>query len=214
VDTKTIKDRELVPLHNPFNTQTFQLTRQSIMPTHTLFRLAHRNGFDAFEPRTEDIPTIDRHELLIKVRSVALNYRDVAIATSKYPFSVKDNLVPCSDMIGEVHQVGEMVPGFNTGDRVVVAFDPTALYGTIDNWDNALGGPKDGVLAEYVRVSYEAAVKIPEGSSQSDAQWASLVCTGVTAWNSLYGNKVLKPGQTVLFQGMLSTITHLSTFSR
>jgi NADPH:quinone reductase-like Zn-dependent oxidoreductase len=184
------------------------------MPSHTVFRLAHRNGFDAFEPRTEEIPTIDRHELLIKVRSVALNYRDVAIATSKYPFSVKENLVPCSDMMGEVYQVGEMVPGFNTGDRIVVSFDPTALYGTIDNWDNALGGPKDGVLAEYVPVSYEAAVKIPEGSSQSDAQWASLVCTGVTAWNSLYGNKALKPGQTVLFQGKLSASTHLFTFSR
>jgi NADPH:quinone reductase-like Zn-dependent oxidoreductase len=77
-----------------------------------------------------------------------------------------------------------------------------------------LGGPKDGVLAEYVPVSYEAAVKIPEGSSQSDAQWASLVCTGVTAWNSLYGNKALKPGQTVLFQGKLSASTHLFTFSR
>lgn len=32
---------------------------------------------------------------------------------------------------------------------------------------------------------------------------AALVCTGVTAWNALYGNIPLKPGQTVLFQGML-----------
>ncbi|CAH0043167.1 unnamed protein product [Clonostachys rhizophaga] len=32
-------------------------------------------------------------------------------------------------------------------------------------------------------------------------QWAALVCTGVTAWNSLFGLKPLLPGQTVLFQG-------------
>jgi NADPH:quinone reductase-like Zn-dependent oxidoreductase len=27
------------------------------------------------------------------------------------------------------------------------------------------------------------------------------VCTGTTAWNALYGNNPLKPGQTVLFLG-------------
>ena len=171
------------------------------MATHTLFRLPHRNGLDAFEPCTENIPTIDRHELLVKVRSVALNFRDVAIATSKYPFPVKDNVVPCSDMMGEVHSVGEAVTGFGPGDKVVVAFDPTTIYGTVQNWKNGLGGPKDGVLAEYVRISHQAVVKLPE-SSLTDAQWASLVCTGSTAWNSLYGNNPLKPGQTVLFQGM------------
>lgn len=171
------------------------------MPSHIAFRLAHRNGFDGFEPRTEDIPTIDRHELLVKVRSVALNFRDFAIAMSKYPFPVKEDVVPCSDAMGEVHQVGESVSGFSTGDKIVVAFDPTTLYGTIQDWDNSLGGPKDGVLAEYIRVPYEAAVKLPE-STLSDAQWASLVCIGTTAWNSLYGNKALKPGQTVLFQGV------------
>lgn len=179
------------------------------MATHTVFRLVHHNGFDGFQPRTEEIPTIDRHELLIKVRSVALNYRDVAIVTSKYPFPVKDDVVPCSDAMGEVHQVGESVRGFVTGDKVVVAFDPSTLYGTIQNWENALGGPKDGVLAEYIRVSYEGVVKLPE-SSLTDAQWASLVCTGTTAWNSLYGNKPLKPGQTVLFQGT-SPKTHPPT---
>jgi len=172
------------------------------MATHTVFRLKHRQGLDAFEPHTENIPTIDRHELLVKVRSVALNFRDLAIATSKYPFPVKDNVIPCSDMMGEVQQVGESIPGFGTGDKVIVAFDPATLYGTVQNWENGLGGPKDGVLAEYIAVSYEAAVKLPE-SSLTDAQWASLVCTGTTAWNSLYGNNPLKPAQTVLFQGML-----------
>ncbi|KAI7975377.1 hypothetical protein EIK77_000221 [Talaromyces pinophilus] len=158
------------------------------MPSQTVFRLAHRNGFDAFEPRTEAIPTIDRHELLIKVRSVALNYRDVAIATSKYPFPTKDDLIPCSDAMGEVAEVGSSVEGFEQGDKVVIAFDPTAQYGTIDNWNHALGGPTDGVLSQYVRISYTGAVKVPPESTLKDEQWAALVCTGATAWNSLFGN--------------------------
>lgn len=173
------------------------------MSTHTVFRLKHRNGFDGIEPRKEQLRSIDRHELLVKVRSVALNFRDIAIATSQYPFPVKDEVVPCSDMMGEVLQVGDSAQGFQPGDRIVVAFDPTALYGTIDSWDNGLGGPRDGVLAEHIRIPYQAAVKLPV-ASLSDAQWASLVCTGVTAWNALFGNKALKPGQTVLFQGKLS----------
>lgn len=172
------------------------------MSSQTVFRLAHRNGFSGFQPRSEPIPEIESHELLIKVRSVALNFRDVAISTSKYPFPVKDDVVPCSDAMGEVHQVGAAVQGFKKGDRVVIAFDPTALYGTIDNWENGLGGPTDGVLREYISVPYQGVVKIPEGSTLRDEQWAALVCTGATAWNSLFGLTPLRPGQTVLFQGI------------
>lgn len=172
------------------------------MSKHTVFRLAHRQGFDGFEAFEEPIPAIDRHELLIKVRSVALNFRDIAIANSKYPFPVKDNVVPCSDAMGEVHDVGSSVKGFSKGDKVVIAFDPTALYGPINNWNHGLGGPSDGVLRQFIRIPYQGVVKIPDGSSVKDEQWAALVCTGVTAWNSLFGNIPLRPGQTVLFQGM------------
>lgn len=172
-----------------------------MMSTQTAFRLVSRNGFDGFQPQQEPIPDIDRHELLIKVRSVALNFRDVAIATSKYPFPVKDNLVPCSDAMGEVHAIGESVEGFSKGDKVVIAFDPTTLYGPINNWNHALGGPTDGVLREYLRIPYHGVVKIPTDSTVKDEEWAALVCTGVTAWNSLFGLTPLRPGQTVLFQG-------------
>jgi NADPH:quinone reductase-like Zn-dependent oxidoreductase len=38
----------------------------------------------------------------------------------------------------------------------------------------------------------------------SFVEMASLVCAGVTAWNALFGNVPMKPGQTGLFQGMSS----------
>lgn len=63
-----------------------------------------------------------------------------------------------------------------------------------------LGGPADGVLRVYIAVPVQSVVKIPESSTLSYAQWASVVCTGVTAKNALYGNLPLKPGQAVLFQ--------------
>ncbi|KAJ5998205.1 hypothetical protein N7522_009865 [Penicillium canescens] len=124
----------------------------------------------------EPIPTAGKHEVLIAVKSVALNFRDNAIATGKYPFPVKKNVVPGSDAAGDVVETGEGVSRFKLGDK-----------------GNGLGGPVDGVLREYISVPAQAVVKIPENSTLSYAQWASV--------NSLYGNNLLKHGQTVLFQG-------------
>jgi len=69
------------------------------------------------------------------------------------------------------------------------------------DWLNGLGGPKDGVLRQYIAIPATAIVKIPSTTKLSWSQLASLVCTGTTAWNALYGNLPLKPGQTLLFQG-------------
>ncbi|CAF4577466.1 unnamed protein product [Rotaria sp. Silwood2] len=125
----------------------------------------------------EDIPTINQHEVLIKIHAVSLNYRDLLIINNKYPFSLKDNIVPCSDGAGEIVEVGDQVIGFKKGDRVISNFDPTHLY-----------GPSQSCL-----------IKIPDHLSYEQA--ASLVCTGTTTWNALHGNNRLLPGQTVLLQG-------------
>lgn len=64
-----------------------------------------------------------------------------------------------------------------------------------------MGGPIDGVLREYVALPYEAIVKAPSYLKLSWEQLASLVCTGTTAWNALYGNNKLEPGEIVFLQG-------------
>ncbi|KAG9652784.1 NAD(P)-binding protein, partial [Aureobasidium melanogenum] len=74
------------------------------------------------------------------------------------------------------------------------------LYGPQKNWENGLGGPVDGVLRQYIAVPASSVVRVPAGSGVSTTSWASIVCTGVTAWNCFYGNIPLRPGQTVLFQ--------------
>ncbi|KAL5356250.1 chaperonin 10-like protein [Aspergillus floccosus] len=171
------------------------------MSTHTVLRLTSQRSWDNLVELKEPRPSAGKHEVLIRVRSVALNFRDIAIATGQYPFPVKKNVIPGSDLAGDIAEVGENVSSLKKGDKVVVAFEPTTLYGPIKSWANALGGPVDGVLSEYVAVPAAAVVKIPDESTLSYAQWASVVCTGTTAWNALYGNNPLKPGQSVLFQG-------------
>lgn len=142
-----------------------------------------------------------KHEILIKIHSVSLNYRDIAIATSIYPFPVKENVVPCSDAAGVVVEVGEGVKNVAKGDRVIGTFDPTNIFGPQKDWLNGQGGPVDGTLCQYITLPAIAAVKLPKNTPQSFSEWSTLVCTGVTAWNALYGATPLKPGQIVLCQG-------------
>lgn len=64
---------------------------------HTVYRITERKGIEYLKDFQEDIPTISQHEVLIKIHAVSLNYRDYLIINNKYPFALKDNVVPCSD---------------------------------------------------------------------------------------------------------------------
>ncbi|KAL4901989.1 hypothetical protein BDW74DRAFT_181146 [Aspergillus multicolor] len=169
--------------------------------SQTVIRLGERTSVRNLKEYQEVIPKPSKHEILVKVHAVSINYRDIGVATSGYPFPVKDNVVPCSDAAGVVVEVGEGVKGLEKGDRVIGTFDPTNIFGQQEDWNNGHGGPVDGVLREYFTIPGVAAVKVPKDSPQSFAEWSTLVCTGVTAWNALYGNVPLKPGQIVLGQG-------------
>ncbi|KAL7928395.1 hypothetical protein V8C35DRAFT_333009 [Trichoderma chlorosporum] len=171
------------------------------MATQQVFRLPQRTSIDDLKVSRESIPEPVAHEVLIRIHNVALNFRDVAIATGKYPFPIKENVVPGSDFAGEVVSVGNKVEGFEKGDKVIASFDLHTLYGAMKDWRHSLGGCYDGALREYIALPSSALIKIPVESTLSFAQLSALVCTGTTAWNALYGNNPLKPGQTVLFLG-------------
>lgn len=80
-------------------------------------------------------------------RSIPL---DIKILTSCYS-SVPKDLVPGSDMAGEILAIGEDVTGWKVGDRVCANFCSGHIYGatttTIQN--TALGGAVHGVLTQY-----------------------------------------------------------------
>lgn len=121
-----------------------------------------RNSVRNLKAFQEEIPVPTKHEVLIKVHSVSLNYRDIGVATSGYPFPVKDNVVPCSDAAGVIADVGKGVKDLAKGDRVIGTFDPTNIFGQQMDWLNGQGGPVDRVLREYITLPAIAAVKLPE----------------------------------------------------
>ncbi|CAO2649378.1 Nn.00g067630.m01.CDS01 [Neocucurbitaria sp. VM-36] len=85
----------------------------------TVFRVTLKDGIDGIQASKEPIPKAGNYEVLVKIRSVALNYRDIAIANSKYPLPTRDQVIPTFDMAGEIVEVGNFVDGLSVGDCVI-----------------------------------------------------------------------------------------------
>ena len=146
-------------------------------------------------------PTPAPGQVLIRVHAVSLNYRDLMIALGKYGGTTSPSLVPLSDGAGEVVGVGAGVTRVQVGDRVAGIFFQTWLDGGIRAayHASALGGAVNGMLAEYVTLSEEGVVKLPDYLTYEEG--ASLPCAAVTAWNGLVEQGRLTAGETVLLLG-------------
>jgi len=170
--------------------------------TYKLFRVTARNSFDDVKSFTEDIPVAGPHEVLLEIKAVSLNYRDLAVANGKYPFPVAPNVIPVSDCSAVVSKVGPQVDDLAVGDKVVVTFDGTNLYGQQKDWNGGHGGPVDGFLRQFAVVQSSYVIKVPP-TDLTYPELAALVCTGTTSWNALFGLNRIKPGSTVLVQGKI-----------
>ncbi|KAJ7048280.1 alcohol dehydrogenase superfamily protein [Mycena amicta] len=143
------------------------------------------------------------NEVLVKIKAVSLQYRDLLVVDGQYPPPLKENVIPCSDMAGEIVSVGDDVKGWKPGDRVLSNFFLDLLYEdgmTPEVWGSALGGAVHGVLTEYKAFPAHALVEIPSHLSYEEA--STLPCAALTAYNALvYGYERIKAGDTVLIQG-------------
>ena len=110
-------------------------------------------------------------------------------------------LIPFSDGAGEVTVVGGGVSRVKPGDRVAGTFFQTWLDGHILNvyQKSALGGAVNGLMSEYVLLSENGIVMLPDYLSYEEG--ASLPCAAVTAWNGLVEQGHLVAGETVLLLG-------------
>lgn len=165
------------------------------------FRFEALDGLDKLVRVDEDDPRPQRGEVLIRIRAVALNRRDLLIVQGRYPGPVRPGLIPCSDASGEIVEVGEDVTAFSVGDRVISTFHPR-WFGGLPPRNTSLetyGNARDGWLAEYKVVSQEAAVLMPTHHSFVEA--STLPCAGLTAWNALSGEQPVRAGSSVLTLG-------------
>jgi NADPH:quinone reductase-like Zn-dependent oxidoreductase len=157
-------------------------------------------GIDSLDFVERQTPTPGPGEVLVNVRAVSFNYRDLMMVAGKYNPKLKLPRIPCSDGAGEVVEVGEGVTAWKPGDRVAGIFMQNWLDGPLTpaRSAGALGGDVDGMLADFVVLQETGLVPIPEHLSFQEA--ATLPCAAVTAWNALRAGN-LRAGDTVLIQG-------------
>ena len=157
-------------------------------------------GIDSLEFVERSRPVPGPGEVLLAVRAVALNRRDLMVVKGLYNSKMKLPRILCSDAAGEVVAVGAGVTAWKPGDRVMGIFMQNWLDGplTRSKARGALGGDIDGVLADTVLLRQEGLVAMPGHLSFEEA--ATLPCAAVTAWNALTTGEI-KPGSTVLIQG-------------
>lgn len=164
-----------------------------------VYELKTRSGIESLQQVERDPPQPGPGQVLLRMRAVSLNYRDLLVVQGLLYPQAPSPLIPVSDGVGEVVTVGEGVTRVKAGDRVACIFDQDWLMGGLPVTSRSLGGDTNGVLAHYVVLGQEGVVPVP--AHLSDEEAATLPCAAVTAWNALMSADALRPGQTVLVQG-------------
>lgn len=159
------------------------------------FGLEHLNLAEREEPRPGPA------QVAVRMRAASLNYRDLLMVRGHYNPKQPLPLIPCSDGVGEVVEVGDGVERVTQGDRVCPIFVQEWLSGTPSSraLRSTLGGPLDGTLCDTMIVDADAVVKVPE--HLTDAEAAALPCAYVTAWSALVTYGDTKAGDTVVALG-------------
>jgi NADPH:quinone reductase-like Zn-dependent oxidoreductase len=157
-------------------------------------------GFDNLQLIDRPEPTPGPGQVVVAVRAVSLNFRDLLIVRGQYNPRMAFPRIPCSDAAGEVIAIGPGVTRVAVGDRVCGTFMQTWVAGRLTDaaGRSALGGEIDGVLAERLLLSEKGVVQYPAHLSAEEA--ATLPCAAVTAWHAL-AEGGLRAGETVLLQG-------------
>jgi NADPH:quinone reductase-like Zn-dependent oxidoreductase len=127
-------------------------------------------------------PTIARDEILVKVRSTAVNHLDLvkASGTIRQMLPIDLPWIPGHEFSGVVEQVGSDVSAWTPGD---------AVFGTCEM----------GAYAEGLAVKPATIAKKPANLSFEEA--ASVPVASQTAWQGLFTHGHLEKGQTILIHG-------------
>ena len=158
-------------------------------------------GLDRLRLASRSLPSLGPRDVRLRMLACSLNYRDLLVVLGKYAPRQPLPLVPLSDGVGVVEEVGPAVTRVSVGDRVAPSFAQRWIDGPPSRAAllSTLGSPSDGVAATEVVLDEEGLVRVP--GHLSDAEAATLPCAALTAWSALFEHGAVAPGQTVLVQG-------------
>ncbi|KAF7320540.1 Alcohol dehydrogenase superfamily protein [Mycena chlorophos] len=188
--------------HSTLSTTTPTTTTMSLPSSFKQYTVQGA-GIESLTVVDAPLPALKANEVLVKIKAVSLQYRDLMVVSGGYRTPVLPNVVPCSDGAGEIVSLGAEVKGWKVGDRVHFFLDHLDAEGmTPEIAQTALGGAAHGVLAEYRAFPAHSLLEIPAHLSYEEA--STLPCAALTAYTALssgpHGHP-LKAGDTVLIQG-------------
>jgi NADPH:quinone reductase-like Zn-dependent oxidoreductase len=148
-----------------------------------------------------DPPQPGSGEVLLDVKALSLNFRDLLVLIGAYNPKLELPATPISDGAGVVTAIGEGVTRVKVGDKVMSHFVSGWLDGPYrgEYLGTTLGTPRASLAAEQAVLPADAVVPIPRGYDFADA--ATLPIAALTAWTALTTEGNLQPGQTVLTLG-------------
>ncbi len=168
-----------------------------------VFQIENDWGMDNLRLSSRPDPRPGPGQVLLRMKAASLNYRDLVVPMRGYgSFTGNLPLIPISDGVGEVVEVGAGVTRVQVGQRVCPMFNQHWIAGDLNLEriaSGTLGGPIDGTMAELMCLSQQGVVAVPD--HLSDEQAATLPCAALTAWSALVTYGALGPGSRVLVQG-------------
>jgi NADPH:quinone reductase-like Zn-dependent oxidoreductase len=140
---------------------------------------------EVFEFQERPNPQPEPGEILIRVKTIGVNFADILQRMGVYPRTPKPPFVPGLEVAGVVEKVGEGAkPGeaaeLRAGDAVVA----------LTNFNG---------YAEWVTTPARLAFRIPTGMSFDDA--AALPVNYLTAYHSIFAMGNMQPGDRILIHG-------------
>ncbi|HSD44785.1 MAG TPA: NAD(P)-dependent alcohol dehydrogenase [Burkholderiales bacterium] len=167
-----------------------------------VFQIQDDWGMEHLKLATRPEPRPGPGQVLMRMKAAALNYRDLLVPNRGYgSYTGNLPLIPLSDGVGEVVEVGAGVTRAKVGDRACPCFQQGWIAGEpdLDRITKTMGGPVDGTMADLICLPEYGIVKVPQ--YLSDIEAATLPCAALTAWSALVTNESLRPGWRVLVQG-------------
>lgn len=167
-----------------------------------VFQIEGDWGFDNLRLSERPEPKAGPGQVVIAMRMASLNSRDLIVPERGYGRATGElPLIPVSDAVGEVIEVGDGVTRVRVGDRVCPTYFQNWAGGnaTPERLASALGGPLDGVMADRVCLSEDGVVRLPD--YLTDAEAATLPCAALTAWSAVVTHGQTRAGDRLLVQG-------------
>lgn len=167
-----------------------------------VFQIEGEWGMDHLKLSQRPEPMAGPGQVLVRMKASSLNYRDLVVPERGYGnYTGTLPLIPVSDGVGVVCEIGPGVSRVAVGDRVCPTYFQNWVAGEpdLERLTQSLGGPIDGTMTDIMCLSEQGVVKVP--AHLNDAQAASLPCAALTAWSALTTGSNTKAGDRVLIQG-------------